>query len=197
MDFRHIKKLAAVSAVALSFAFGAQDANAQTTAQIGATLTTAAGLSSAAGNNLDFGTWVINRQSGETITLPLLSLPTGAAPAVPIPGGVTNSVVVNTVAPAASGTVTVTSPIATDLEIQGVISTNFAEATLTLGTLTYSDFDTANGALPAAYDGTVVTAQTGGAAETIGIGGTITIAGGNPPEATTFNDAVIDVSFRY
>lgn len=193
MNYSQLKRLAAVSAVALVLAFGAQPANAQVNADVGALFATAAALSAADGTDMDFGTWVANIQSAETPTLVLTSLVAGVPP-VPTIGGVTNSVVVNTVAPASSGTVVVTSPIATDLEIQGSVTTPFGEANLSLGSLTFTDIDTPDDPLPAAFDGTVVSAIAGDT--TIGIGGTLTILD-NVAEGATFTDAVVQVGFRY
>ena len=199
MKYHTVKRLAAVSAVALALVFGAHEANAQTTAQIGSSFATAAALASAPVSDIDFGTWVINLDAAEDATL-TLGADIGAPPPDATVGGVTAaSVVVNTVDSANSGQVTVTAPIATDLEIQGVVSTDYPDVNLSLGGLTFPDFNTSDAALPVAYNGTLITVQAANTAETIAIGGVLTITD-NPAEATAFTGvtgAVVDISFRY
>lgn len=202
MNFNKIKKLATVSAVALALLSGANQAHAQaTTAQIGASFATAAGLASAAGTTMDFGTWAVNIAGGDTPTIALTAVTAGAPP-VPVPAGLVDpgTVVTNTVAPPSSGTVTVTSPFATTLQIQAVLTANFSDPDLSLGTLVYTDTVATNVAIPAAFNGTTLATVTAAATpETIAIGGTLTIGGGGgtPAVSTTFSDALIDVSFTF
>lgn len=200
MNFSTLKKLAVTSAVALTLFAGAE-ANAQaTTTTIGGTFSTAAALTSASVTGLDFGTWAINIAGGDTLTLPLLSTNTGAAPATPICGGVVDAATIctNTVAPAQTGEVTVTSPIAGNLQVQGNVTVDFTDASLSLGTLTFTDGTSTNTALPAAYDGaTFVNVVTGAVAERVGIGGTLTISGATPAAASTFADATVEIGFTY
>lgn len=195
----NLKKLALLSAVALTVGIGG--AQAQTTAQIGGQVSTAAALASAAGNNIDFGTWAMNIAGGDTPTLALTAVTAGSPP-VPVPGGVVDptTVMTNTVVPGVGGNVTVTSPIATTLQIEGNVTTDFVDGNLSLGTLVYTDTVATNVAIPAAFDGaTFATVVAGGVAETVGIGGTLTVGGGGgtPAAATTFNDALVDISFTY
>lgn len=200
MNFSTLKKLAVTSAVALTLFAGA-DAHAQaTTTNIGSTFSTAAALASATVTGLDFGSWAINIAGGDTLALPLLSTNTGAAPPASVCGGVVDpaTICTNTVAPATTGEVTVTSPITGNVQVQGNVTTDFADPTLSLGSLTFTDSVSSNVALPAAYDGaTFVVVQVAAAAERVGIGGTLTITGGTPAAATTFNDAITEIGFTY
>lgn len=193
--YQTIKRMAAVGAVALTLALGVQTANADTQTTIGADFTTAVGLTSAPVSDMDFGTWVVNVQGGDTITL-TLDADIGAAPPDATVGGNTASTVVNTLDSANSGQFTVTAPIATTLEIQGSVTTPFAEPTISLGGLTYTDSNTNDAALPAAYNGSVVDVTVAGVPETIALGGVLTITA-SPPEARSFGDAIITVGLRY
>lgn len=200
MNFSTLKKLTVTSAVALTLFAGAE-ANAQAvTTNVGSTFITAAALATATVTGLDFGTWAINIAGGDTLVLPLLSTNSGAAPAAPVCTGVVDAATIcsNTVVPATTGEVTVTSPITGNIQVQGNVTTDFADPTLSLGSLTMTDSVTTDGALPAAYNGVafaVVTVAT--VAERIGIGGTLTITGGTPAAATTFNDAITEIGFTY
>lgn len=188
------KKLALLGCVASLAAVAS--ANAQTTSQIGASFSTAAALSSVAVSDIDFGTWAVNIAGGNTPTITQGAVTSGA-PAVGTVGGVTTSVVSNTVAPANSGVIEVTSPVATTLQISGSVSTDFASPVLSLSNIVFTDTVLTDTAVPAAFNGvTRATIVTGGVAEPIGFGGRITITG-TPPAGTTFNDAVVDVSFTY
>ncbi|MFK7840159.1 MAG: hypothetical protein AB8B83_07480 [Bdellovibrionales bacterium] len=198
MNFSTIKKLAVTSAVALTLFMGAP-ADAQVTSQIGATFSTAAALASAPGLDMDFGTWAINRGGTDTFTIQLDGVTAGAPP-VPTCAGVVDagSLCVNTIAPANSGTVTVTTPTATTVQINGSVTTDFSDGTLSLASLTYTDTIVTDGAIPAlTTPATLVTTVAAGIAETVGIGGTLTIATGTPAASSTFNDAVIDITFQF
>lgn len=200
MNFSTIKKLAITSAVALTLFAGAEAQAQATTANVATTFSTAAALTSAAVTGMDFGTWAINIAGGDTLVLPVLSTNTGAAPAAPICAGVVDPATIcsNTVVPATTGEVTVTSPITGNLQIQGNVITPFADPTLTLSALTFTDSVSTDVALPAAYDGaTFAVVQVATAAERIGIGGTLTITGGTPAAAATFADAVAEIGFTY
>lgn len=198
MNFFTIKKLAVTSAVALTLFAGAHSAQAQVSSNIGATFSTAAALSTAPGTDLDFGTWAVNRGGTDTFVINLAPAPTGAPP-LPTCSGVTDaqSICLNTVAPVSSGTVTVTSPVATTVEIQAVINTNFG-GFLALSNLTFTDSNVVASVIPTTFSpATVATITTPNVAENIGIGGRLTIAGGTPAASTTFSDPDITVSFRY
>ena len=201
MTIRHFKKLALLGAVAAVAVAGSQSVEAQTTSQIGATFTTAAALSSVNVNDIDFGTWAVNIAGGDTPTITQQAVTAGAPPVGSVAGVVDAATIVsNTVAPANSGTIDVTSPIATTLQIQGSVTTDFADADLSLSNIVFTDTVLSNTAVPAAFNGvTRTTIVTGGVAETVAFGGTLTIGGGGgtPAAGTTFNDAVIDISFTY
>jgi len=197
MNFSTFKKLAVTSAVALTLFAGAPS-NAQVTSQIGATFGTAASLASAPGLDLDFGTWAINVGGADNFTIPVDAVIAGAPP-VPSCAGVADaaSLCINTIAPANSGTVTVTTPAATTVQISGAVATDFSDPLLSLGSLTYTDSIVTDGTIPAVTSpATLATTTTGGAAETVAIGGTLTITG-TPAASATFNDALIDITFQY
>ena len=202
MNLRTLTKgLMATGALAL-LALGVNTSiKAQTSQTFDVTFATATGLTSAAGTDLDFGTWVINIQDTEDVSIIVPPTLGGGAPttSTSVTAGGTpgqDSVVSNTVAAASSGTVTVTAPISTTLEIQGNVSTPFSATELSLGTLMFDTATESPTAIPGTYDGTTVTVASGGVAEEVAIGATLTI--GDPrAENTTFGPAEITVSFRY
>ena len=201
MKKSYIKKLALLGAVSMVALYGAKELKAQTTSQIGATFTTAAALSSVAVSDIDFGTWAVNIAGGDTPTITQGAVTSGA-PAVGTVAGVVDAatVVSNTVAPANSGVIDVTSPIATTLQIEGNVTTDFTDADISIGSIVFTDTVLTNTAVPAAFNGvTRVTVLNGGVAESIGFGGTLTLGGGGgtPAPGTVFNDAVIDISFTF
>lgn len=200
MNFRTIKTLAMTSAVSLALLAGANQAHAQATAQIGATFITGAGIVAAAGNGIDFGTWVVNIPAADNgnVTIPLAAVVAGA-PGVPVPLGATDpaTVVVNTVAPGNGGSVTVTTATPLALQISGVVTTDFTDPTISLGSLVFTDSNDTNTAIPAAPDAaTFADTQVATVAETIGIGGTLTFVT-SPAASTTFSDALVDITFNF
>ncbi|MCK5375102.1 MAG: hypothetical protein KAJ40_07445 [Alphaproteobacteria bacterium] len=196
MKIHHIKKLALLGAVSAIAFINVQDSQAQTTSQIGATFSTAAAITSANVTDMDFGTWAVNIGGGDTPTITQGAVTSGA-PIVGTVGGAGSSVVSNTVAPAASGVINVTAPVATTLQIEGNVTTDFTDANLSLSNIVFTDTILTDTAVPAAYNGvTRATIVTGGIAEPIGFGGTLTISG-TPTAGTVFSDAVIDISFTY
>ncbi len=196
MKFHKFTKLALLAAVVTVALYSIHDTQAQTTSQIGATFSTAAALTSAPVSDIDFGTWAVNISGGNTPTITQGAVTSGAPPVGTV-GGVTTSVVSNTVAPANSGVIDVTSPVATTLQIQGSVTTDFADANLSLSNIVFTDTVLTDTAVPAAFNGvTRATIVTGGVAEPIGFGGRLTISG-TPTAGTTFNDAVVDISFTY
>lgn len=197
--FSHFKKLALFAAAAC-FAL-TSTSYAQTTSQIGANFTTAAALTSAPGTDIDFGTWAVNIAGGDTPTITQGAVTSGAPTVGAVAGVVDGSTIVsNTVAPANSGIINVTAPVATTLQIQGSVTTDFSDPNVSLSNLVFTDTVLTNTAVPATFNGvTRATVVTGGVAEPIGFGGTLTLGGGGgtPAAGTTFNDAVIDISFTY
>ena len=197
MNFSTIKKLAITSAVALTMFAGA-NAQAQDSAQIGATFATAAGITATAGNDMDFGTWVVNNTAPDTVTLTLGAV-TAGNPAIPAPGGVVDAttVIVNTVAPGPGANVLVQTATPLEIQIQADVTTDFTDGALSLGSLRFTDSDDTNTAIPTTYDGTTVNTTAGGVDETIGIGGVLTISGNTATNPGTFNDALIDIDFTF
>lgn len=200
MKVLNLKTLALAAVMALTLGFGVNHANAQASATIGSTFSTAAALAAAAGTDLDFGTWAINLAGGDNPTITQAA--TLGAPVTGTVAGVVDAstIVTNTVAPATAGTVTVNSPITGTVQIQGNVTTDFSAPNVSLGTLTYTDTVVTDVAIPAAYNGTdFVTINAAGVDETVGIGGQITLGGGGgtPPASTAFTDAVIQIDFTY
>lgn len=199
MDFSNLKKLAMVSAVALTLTYGVHDANAQVSATVGVDFATAAGLSAASDRRLNFGTWVVNIGTGET---PVFDQPAtvAAGTAVANVTGITGaSTIVNTV-PGESGSVTVTGPAVTDVVIFGTATDNFASnADLSISQITFIDTNTGTETnLPATAGTDTVNLASAPAAETIGIGGLLEIAneGAALTDATAYTGE-ITVTFQY
>jgi len=197
MNFSTFKKLAVTSAVALTLAAGS--AQAQDSAQIGATFSTAAGITATAGNVIDFGTWVVNNTAPDTVTLALPAV-TAGNPALPTPGGVVDptTTIINTVLPGPGGNVLVQTATPLALQIQGNVTTDFGDPALSLGTLVFTDSNDTNTVIPAAFDGaTFADTTVANTDETIGIGGTLTISGNTATNPGTFNDALVDIDFTF
>lgn len=207
MDFTFTKKLVMTSAVALSLLIGSNTAQAQLASppEISASFATAAALTAAAGNDIDFGTWVVELDGIENPTITVVPNLAGA-PTVNLLGA-TNSTVVNTVASANAGSVTVTTPTGTPsrvIDMSFTLDSDFDETDLSLGSLTYvTATETVASAIPATLTGSDdVTVAVGGTPETVGIGGTLTLGGGDDVLAasTTFGgsgDVVIILDFAY
>ena len=205
MDLRNLKKTVMATAAVALMAFGAgTPADAQVTQQFTASFITAAALTTAPGTNLDFGTWAVSILDGETITVTIPPTLGGGAPGVPTPAltaaggtGGQQSLFTNTVAPASSGTFTVTTPVNTTLQISGSVSTDFPEANVSMNNLMYDTATEGVTAVPGAFTGgTIVTTQTGGTPEEIAIGADLVISG-TIPEATTFGPATVDINLQY
>lgn len=198
MNFSTLKKLAVTSAVALTMFAGA-NAQAQDSAQIGATFSTAAGITASPGNVIDFGTWVVNNTAPDTVTIALAAV-TAGAPALPTPGGVVDptTTIINTAVPGPGGSVLVQTATPLALQIQGNVTTDFGDPALSLGTLVFTDSNDTNTAIPAAFDGaTFADTTVANTDETIGIGGTLTISGNTATNPGTFNDALVDIDFTF
>ncbi len=199
MNFSTFKKWAVTSAVALTLFSGAQS-YAQETTTIGATISTAAALSVAAGNDLDLGTWALVEDTADAANTATFQVEAvSGTPSVPTCSGWTDpsSVCENTVAPAQSGSIDVTAPVATDLVIFGDVTTDFTgSSNISLGSLIYSDTVATNATLPTSAGTAVATITAGGAAETIYFGGTVSVTG-TAPESQTYSGAVIEVTFQY
>jgi len=206
MDLRKTKnKMMATAAIAV-MAFGiSNSANAQVNQQMGVTFGTAAALAIGASTDIDFGTWVVDIQDSETITLTVPPVLGGAAPTVTVAndqGGDTtdDSVVIETTPSTNSGSVTVTTPLTVDnqpLQIRAVITTDLTDTSLSIGNLMYiTATETTPAAIPTAFGAAVATAILGGTPEEVAIGGDLVISGAIA-ESATFSDAVIDLFFQY
>lgn len=199
MKFSKMKMLTMTSAVALAMLTGTNQANAQATATIATTFSTGAALAAASVSAMDFGEWVVNVGGADTFAIALPADITGTPGVVACTGVVdASSVCSQLTAPVTSGVVSVTGPLsAQDVQIRGSVSTPFADANLTLGTLTFDDATGSVAPLPAAFGPTdqvrIVTANT---AENIGIGATLSISG-TPAASSTFSDAVVTVDFQF
>ncbi len=198
MNFSTIKKLSVTSAVALALGFGSMHAHAQSVA-VGTTFTTAAALAVTDVADMAFGTYAINVSGGDTLALTIVgATATGTAAATTCTGAVDpGSTCTEVTAPATTGGVNVDVPVnGTVVQISGSVTTDFADANLSLGTLTYTHGAVSGGALPTAFDGTTVTIAAAATPEFVGLGGTLSITG-NPAAATTFNDAEVTFNVSY
>ena len=171
----------------------------QTTTRIGAHFATAPALTSVAVNDIDFGTWVVNIAGEDTPSIALKAGKSGA-PEVPSPNGVSNpgTIIRNTIAPKHAGEVLIHSPITGSLQIKASVLSDFSDPSLSLTNLVYTDSSVSDIPIPQNFDGaTFVTINDN--TETIWIGGTLKmgLSGKAPNPDTTFNDAVIELSFSY
>ena len=192
-----LKLMALTSAVALGFA--ATNAQAQT-ASVQASLITNSAITVAAGNNLDFGEWLLLHPTGSDDTSTLVMDPQAVTVTSTITdGGDTNTDAVSVeITPSANvGSVDVTTPAAATVNMYATISSDFTSGQLSFGTPTYS----LNGAPTATLSTnsgspTSFTSTGGGTPDTIDLGGTVTISAGAGITDTT-HTADIDVTFSY
>ena len=202
MKVLNLKNIALGAAVVLTLGFGVNNANAQTSATFGTSFVTEPGLQATAGTDLDFGSWVVFLNGGDTPTI---------TQAAPIPGGGpsagtvadngdANTIVTNVTPPSTAGTIDVDSAIASDVRVRAVV-TDFTEDDVALSAITASDdAGNTNIALTNAFVGTtVLNIDTGGATETFTFGGQLHLGAdtGAVPEDTTFASATVEVFFAY
>ncbi len=201
MKHNKVKLLMVGSALALTLLASPDPANSQVT--ISADFATAPALVIAAGNDIDFGTWVVSVAGTETPTIRIPPVLAAAAPTAAT-GSITSSVLIESVASTNSGSVTVQTPTGVDnqqISIAGTITDNFDNTDIVLSALTFvTATETVAVAVPAALDTTPeVTVLTGGTPEEVAIGGLITI-GDAIPAGTAFGgntDVVITINFAY
>lgn len=187
MRHKTLKLLACASIITLGSSVIASKSYAQTTEDVPVTLTTTSAITLTNTATMDFGTWVmIDGTSDSTIVLdPVTGVVTPTAN-----GGAT---LVQSVASASVGTNTIQTPASAAVNHWGVVQTDFADAGLSLGTLTYSYNGGATAALPA-VTGTTITTTGAPTNDTIEYGGTVTLSATPADQAHT---ATVRISVEY
>ena len=186
MRRKTLRLFACASIVAIGSAAAVSEAYAQTTVDVPVTLTTDSAITVANTADMDFGEWIMIYNNGNS-TLVLNPL-TGAV--TDTSGGGT-TVLVESIASASVGTVTVETPASASVNHWFTLTLDFADAGLALTVPTYS----LNGGgvvnVPG-VTGTPIT--TTGAVDTITYGGTVTMSA-TPADAD--HTATIQISFAY
>lgn len=177
-------------ACASLFAFGigaTTQANAQD-ADVPITLTVTNAIDIQAGTDMDFGEYIL--VDGSTDGTLVMNPDSGAIALTPG----TDGIIVNITPSAGRGTVTVETPAATTIDMFGTITDFPAPTGLSFGTPQIS----INNATPIALSVTAVTptpvATTGGV-DTIGVGGTITLADTPAADGPVTANIQIDVTY--
>lgn len=194
MKNRKLKLLAFSCALAIGIPT-ASLVHAQT-ANIPVTLTTTSAITVTPGADMDFGEWLLILGNDDVNNTLVMNAQTGAIVDGNNAGVDTTDdstrVLIN--AGTGAGTIDVTTPATATVNIHAVIN-DFTEATLTLGSPTFSVNAGAEAALSIVPGTPDTFTSTGGAADTISLGATIT-ATGTPPDAAHAG-ASLDVVFSY
>ena len=187
MRRKTLRLLACASAVALGSAITTGDAIAQTTVNVPVTLTSNGAITVANTADMDFGSWIlIDGTSDSTLVLnPVTGTVTPTAN-----GGAT---LAEYVASASVGTVTISTPASAAVNHWYSNITDFPDAGLSLGTITYSLNGGAAANVPAAT-GTTITTAGSPTTDTLEYGGTVTVSA-TPANAT--HTATVTISFEY
>lgn len=197
MNFKRTKVLATVAAAALiGGVFAPSQSNAAAvTPTVNANITTASAITVADGVDMAFGTWFILFRNADNFIIRLSTAgvitPVGLGPTP-----ATDSRAINTLVGPVAGTVTASLPSGVSgvvINMQRTAITDFADAALTLNTITYSTATEAEAPLPATTN-VPVTIVTGGTPETVNFGGDVEVTG-NPADLT--HTASFIVSFAY
>lgn len=197
MNFKHTKILATAAVAALmGVAFApTQSHAAAVTPTVNANITTASAITVADGLDMQFGTWFILFRNADNFIIRLdtadaiSTVGLGPAPA-------TDSRAINTLVGPVSGTVTASLPAGVNgvvINMQRTAITDFADAALTLNTITYSTATEAEAPLPATTN-VPVTVLVGATPEVVSFGGDVEVTG-NP--ADLLHVASFQVSFAY
>jgi len=186
MRRKTLKLLACASVLAIGSTAVISEAFAQTTVDVPVTLTTSTAITVANTADMDFGEWIMIYNNGNS-TLVLNPL-TGVV--TPTSGGGT-TVLVESVASASVGTVTVQTPAAAALNHWFTLTLDFADAGLALTVPTYS---LNGGGVVNVPGATGTTIATTGAVDTITYGGTATMSA-TPTDAA--HTATVQISFAY
>ena len=162
-------------------------------ADVDASITTSAGITAANVANIGFGNWLVGIASGDTPTITLGPTSGGFTT-----GAVGTSQLINLDGDTAGtvGQVTVTLPAGADgvvLQMTRSAITNFSDGGLALTAVSYDTDDIAPAVLAQATP-VDVTVESGGVAEPVTFGATIT-ADATPADAT--HSASFNVSFSY
>jgi hypothetical protein len=195
MKLTKLKKLAAVSAVALTMALTTGNANAQVE-NMTATLTTSSAITTAFVTGIDFGEYFINFAAATTPILRASAALGGPATTTQV-GVLGASQVVQITAPATQGEITVQTPAPSVLQMVMSNFTDIPDAGLSLTSIRY---DTATEPVTAVPTGVMptpaqtVTVLAGATDEIVQFGGDIAVTA-TPADAAHVAD--FDVTFSY
>ncbi len=186
------KIMALTSAVALGVLFSS-NSFAQTET-VNATLTTSSAITTTDTSDMDFGTWLVqigttdDTENDVTITL------SNDGSATSVAGGSTDSQVVQITAPATEGVVNVQTPAPSILTMTRSGTSDFADASLGLTSVSYRTATEGPNALNADAATGTVTVTAAATDEPVRFGGVITFQS-TPPDQT--HTASFDVTFSY
>lgn len=186
-----MKKLATVSAVALTLALGAQDALAQdTTGEVDTSITTSNAITATLTDGTDFGTWLIFHDTVNNATLDLASDTGTVTPAVA--GGTTEASFV--VGAANLGTINIQVPVAANVVMTyTALATDFpGPSNAALTNLNYTFGAASDVDLAAAATATLAAVPAPGI--DVDFGGLITFTG-TPANGTYQATSTIDFSY--
>lgn len=193
MNFTTLRNGTALAVAILGISGFIGQAQAQTV--ITANLDVDSAITVVAGNDIEFGTWLLVYRNADAFTLDMVAS-TGVTTPAGLGGGPTNSVAIELVAGTGAGDLTVELPAGANGVVinmtRGVI-TDMPSTALTLQNITYNTV-TENDAAFAQTINHPVTVITGGVPETVSFGATVAV-GGQPvdgPHSGTFT-----VNFAY
>lgn len=189
-----LKLLAFASAVSLGFAMTSNSFAQTETVNASITLTSA--ITTVDVSDMDFGTWVAIVPIGGTddVANDVVITLTNDGSAGSAVSGVSDSTMIQVVAPATEGVVTVETPAASILTMTRSGTSDFADAALSLNTVAYRTATEGPIALNADAASGTVTVVGAATAETVTFGGTISVTGQaiDGPHPASF-----DVTFSY
>jgi len=197
MKFKSLKKLALVSSTVLGIALPAAVYAAAPNADVTVDITTDAGITATNLTDMDFGTWIIGVHSGDTPTI-VMPVATGTMTKTT---GVGSDLLALTGTAGVLGTIKVTLPTGANnltLQMQRSAVTQFTDTNIQLTAVTYKNGDPAG----AAQTGTLapvtnvpIIVSNGATGATISFGGTITATA--TPADNLAHNAKFDVTFSF
>ena len=189
MKFKALNLLAYSSTAVAFFAFGANMAQAQVET-MNATLATSSAIDTVVVDPMDFGEFLVQFAAGT----PALVLNDAAVPAPTITGLGTNTIVQIT-PPATNGLITIETPAPAVMDMTRSAVVNFADANISLGTITYSTASQVSATVPVSPVTVPVTVLAAATPEDVRFGGTINITG--TPADNPAHTASFTVTFTY
>ena len=190
MTIKPLRLLAYSSAVAIALCIGGkEDAIAQVTQSITATLKTSSAITVAKVSDMDFGEWLVRFVDNT----PSITLTDDGTASTSQTGTLGNSIVVEIVDGASEGVVTASIPAAATLQLSRGAITNFLATGISLNTITY-DTDHGTTATLAANTPVNFVVSAANTPEQVNLGGVINITG-NPTDGT--HTASFVLTFQY